>query len=262
MRKQNHKRMRACAIALPVVLAGLSANLHAQQVSSVLQAETRTVRIAQESQERIDKVVQETRSLTDQYKGINKEIEGLNVYNQLLERQISGQTTELNETTRSIEQVTVIERQILPLMVRMIQGLQQFVSLDVPFLIDERTKRVEGLQSLIERSDVTPAEKFRRVMEAYQIENDYGRTIESYKGAVDINGESRAVDFLRVGRIALLYQTEDAEETGAWDQAQRQWVDLGSDYRNQVKTGLAIAQKQRAPDLLMLPISAPEKVNE
>lgn len=258
MRNQKQKRLRAYSIALAIAVAGPSASLHAQSVDSVLQAETRNVRIAQESQERIDKVVQETRSLVDQYKGINKEIDGLNVYNQLLERQIAGQQTEINDTTASIEQVTVIERQILPLMVRMIQGLDQFVSLDVPFLIDERTKRVESLQGLVERSDVTVAEKFRRVMEAYQIENDYGRTIESYKGSIDIDGAQRAVDFLRVGRVAFLYQTEDGTETGAWDQSNRQWVDLGDSYRNKIRTGIAIAQKQQAPDLLMLPISAPE----
>ena len=258
MKYQNQKRLRACSIALAIAVAGPSASLYAQSVDSVLQAETRNVRIAQESQERIDKVVQETRSLVDQYKGINKEIDGLNVYNQLLERQIAGQQSEINDTTASIDQVTVIERQILPLMVRMIQGLDQFVSLDVPFLMDERTKRVEGLKGLIDRSDVTVAEKFRRVMEAYQIENDYGRTIESYKGSIDINGDQRAVDFLRVGRVAYLYQTEDGSDTGAWDQQSRQWVDLGDSYRNNVKTGIAIAQKQQAPDLLMLPISAPE----
>jgi len=259
MRNQNQRRLRACTIAVAIVAAGLSASLHAQKVESVLQAESRNVRIAQESQERIDKVVQETRSLVDQYKSINKEIDGLNVYNQLLERQIASQQQEVNDTTASIEQVTVIERQILPLMVRMIQGLDQFVELDVPFLVAERSERVENLKRLIERSDVTVAEKFRRVMEAYQIENDYGRTIESYKGQIDIGGAQRAVDFLRVGRIALLYQTEDGQETGAWDQAQRQWVDVGGSYRNQVRTGIAIAQKQQAPDLLMLPIPAPEE---
>jgi TolA-binding protein len=257
---RNHKRTRlyACSVAVAIAAAVSSASLLAQSVDSVLQAEARSVRIAQESQERIDKVVQETRSLTDQYKGVNKEIDGLNVYNQLLERQIANQQQEINDTSASIEQVTVIERQILPLMVRMIQGLEQFVELDVPFLKDERTKRVESLKSLAERSDVTVAEKFRRVMEAYQIENDYGRTIESYKGSIDIGGAERAVNFLRVGRVAFLYQSEDGQDTGAWDQEQRQWVDVGASYRNQVKQGIAIAQKQQAPDLLMLPIPAPE----
>ncbi|HSN72582.1 MAG TPA: DUF3450 domain-containing protein [Steroidobacteraceae bacterium] len=257
MIKQNYRRLRAYSIAVAIAVAGPSAVLQAQSVDSVLQAETRNVRIAQESQERIDKVVQETRSLVDQYKGINKEIDGLNVYNQLLERQIAAQQEEIDNTTTSIEQVTVIERQILPLMVRMIEGLEQFVELDVPFLKEERARRVDSLKNLLERSDVTVAEKFRRVMEAYQIENDYGRTIESYKGSVEIGGAERAVDFLRVGRVAFLYQTEDGQETGAWDQENRQWVDVGGS-RNQVRTGIAIAQKQQAPDLLMLPIPAPE----
>ncbi len=259
MKKHNHRRTLARAAAAALVVAGLGGVLHAQQVERVLQAEGRNIRIAQESQERIDKVVQDTRNLVDQYKAVTKEIDGLQVYNQLLERQIQGQEGEISDITNSIDQVTVIERQILPLMVRMIEGLEQFVQLDVPFLVKERSQRVDGLKQLVGRSDVSVAEKFRRVMEAYQIESDYGRNIEAYKGEIEIEGQIRAVNYLRIGRVALMYQTDDAKYTGAWDQQNRQWVEEDT-YRNQVRTGLLIAQKQQAPDLLLLPIPAPEDV--
>ena len=83
-------------------------------------------------------------------------------------------------------------------MLKMIDALDQFVELDMPFLLEERRQRVAFLRTLLERSDVTVAEKFRRLLEAYEIENDYGRTIESYKGSLDVDGASREVDFLRI----------------------------------------------------------------
>ena len=110
----------------------------------------------------------------------------------------------------------------------------------------------------MERSDVSVAEKFRKVMEAFQIENEYGRTIESYKGSLEVGGASREVEFLRVGRTALLYQTIDAEIFGMWDQEQAAWVPLSAEYRNQIRNGIKMAHKQIAPNLLTLPISAPE----
>jgi hypothetical protein len=151
-----------------------------------------------------------------------------------------------------------MERQVMPLMLRMIEGLDQFVELDVPFLLEERRNRVAFLKTLLERSDVTVAEKFRRLLEAYEIENDYGRTIEAYKGTLELDGASREVDFLRVGRVALLYQTVDAEIYGMWDQANRTWAPLPGEYRNQIRAGIKVARKQVAPNLLMLPIAAPE----
>jgi hypothetical protein len=152
-----------------------------------------------------------------------------------------------------IDDVEIVERGIPPLMAQMIDALEAFVGLDVPFLRDERGKRVEGLRELMLRADVTNAEKYRRIVEAYQIENDYGRTIEAYRGTHD-NGKT--VDFLRVGRIALVYQTLDGLENGAWDQDARDWVSVDSSHSSAIKDGLKIARKQSAPDMILLPIAA------
>lgn len=230
----------------------------AQSLQQVLNAQERRIRLAQESQERIDNVVKQTRSLEDQYKAVLKEIEGLEVYNTLLQRQVDNQELQLQDLEASLQQVEVINRQIVPIMTKMIESLEQFVELDVPFLIEERSNRITGLWELMERQDVTVAEKFRKVTEAFQIENDYGRTIEAYKGTLELDGATRQVDFLRIGRIALVYQTEDGKISGVWDQQGGQWQPLGNEYKNQIKFGLQIARKQVAPDLVLLPVDAPE----
>lgn len=239
------------AVALP--LAGTS-----QTLDQILQKQQGRTKLAQESQERIDGVVKQTRSLEDQYKATLKEIEGLKVYNTLLSLQVDNQMLKMQDLRTSIDQVEVINRQIVPIMTQMIDGIDQFVELDVPFLKEERVERVAKLKELMERDDITVAEKFRKVTEAYQIENDYGSTIEAYKATLEIDGATREVEFLRVGRVALLYQSPDGKVSGAWDQGSRQWQALGSDYKNQIRQGLKIANKQIAPELVLLPIKAPE----
>ncbi len=230
----------------------------AQEVERALGAAQSMDDAARRSQANIDRTVDETRSLERQYSGIMKEIDGLEVYNALLEKQLESQNQEMADLNRSIDQVSVIERQVTPLMGKMIDSLEQFVELDVPFLLEERRKRVAFLRTMLERSDVTVAEKFRRLLEAYEIENDYGRTIEAYKGSLEVEGASREVDFLRIGRTALLYQTMDAEIFGMWDKDAREWVSLPAEYRNQIRAGIRMARKQVAPDLLLLPIFAAE----
>ncbi|NNE42576.1 MAG: DUF3450 domain-containing protein [Gemmatimonadetes bacterium] len=244
--------LAATLLAIPAVVSA------ADVIAVVTAAESKT-QLAQASQKRIDNVVEETQSLESQYKQVTKELDGLTVYNEYIQRQIDNQATELSDLRASIERVSSIERQIMPLMIRMLDGLEQFVALDVPFLKDERTTRVATLRGLMDRADISVAEKFRTLTEAFEIENDFGRTIETYKDTLTLDGATLEVDVLRIGRIGLYYQTSDASRTGMWDTGSGAWKPLsGAESRNQVRQGLRIARKQVAPDLLLLPVPAAE----
>ena len=252
--KRGSCLLAGCAAAA----VALSLAAQAQSLNDVMGVQQNRIKLAQESQQKIDTTVDQTRLLEDQYKAVLKEIEGLRIYNELLQRQINRQLAQMVDLNDSIDRVQIVSRQISPLMLRMITSVKQFVALDVPFLMDERQNRVNDLEAILENQNVTVAEKFRKVMEAYQIENDYGRTIEAYTGTLNIDGATRNVEFLRVGRIALLYQTADGKFSGAWDQDERKWVTLGNEYKNSIRQGLRIANKQIAPDLVLLPVDTPE----
>lgn len=241
------------------LLLGYGTVYAAKEVDKIIATEKARTDDAVKSQKKINTTYDQTSDLIADYKSVLKVVEGLEVYNALLQKQLDGQDNELAQLEKSLNDVSLIERQIIPLMMRMIDTLDQFVTLDVPFLPDERHKRISRLRSMMERADVTAAEKFRRVLEAYQIENEYGRTIEAYKGTASVDGKDREVDFLRIGRVALIYQTIDRAQTGMWDKQQNTWVSLpATTYRNQITKGLKVARKQIAPDLLMLPIPSAE----
>jgi len=239
----------------------ISGSVFAQSVDDVLQAEDRRLNLAQQSQERINSIVEGTRSLEDQYRAINKEIDGLKVYNRLMTAQVSGQVAVLEDIALSMDQVDVINRQIFPMMERMIDGLEQSVKLDVPFLMDERTDRVENLRAIMERSDVSVAEKFRKVMEAYQIENDYGTSSEFYTQSLTLeDGATRSYNILRIGRVGLYFQSDDAKITGRWNNTDRRW-ELDDSARSDVRTGLRMAKQLIAPELIVVPVAAPTGAN-
>ena len=244
-------------VCVSLMLISIPMILPAQVLSQILETQTERTLIAQESQVRVDKVVTQTRSMEDQYRANLKEIDGLRIYNKLLELQVENQERVKVDLEQSIANVAIVNRQIVPVMTRMIDSLEQFIALDVPFLNQERTDRVEDLKELMSRQDVTVAEKFRKVTEAYQIENDYGRTIETYKDTLDLDGAILELDFLRIGRIALMYQSVDGKISGVWNQDTQSWDDASSQ-RNQIKLGLSIAKKQVPPDLVILPVDSPE----
>jgi len=234
----SSRRISVALFATTIIAA--SGSVLAQTVDQVLQAEDRRLNLAQQSQERINTIVEGTRSLEDQYRAINKEIDGLKVYNRLMTAQTSGQQAVLEDIALSMDQVDVINRQIFPLMERMIDGLGQSVKLDVPFLMEERTDRIDNLRSIMERSDVSVAEKFRKVMEAYQIENDFGSSSEWYTQSLTLDGATRSYNILRIGRIGLFFQSDDASD---------------------IRTGLRMAKQLIAPVLIVIPVAAPTEAN-
>ncbi|MBA6413517.1 DUF3450 domain-containing protein [Parahaliea sp. F7430] len=259
MTKHRLKNVLIAALVSSGALIGTAATVQASTLDSILEVGEAKNKAARQSQVKIDRLADETRDLLNDYKTVNKQIDGLKVYNERLQKQINNQLARIEDIDESIEQVTVIQRQMTPLVIRMIDGLEKFVELDVPFHMEERSKRIAFLRANVDRSDLSVAEKFRQVLEAYKIENEYGRKLDAYKGSVEIDGVERDVNFFRVGRVALLYQTTDSEVSGAWDQNSRSWVSLDrGEYRNAIMKGLRIARKEASIDLMNLPVASPE----
>ncbi len=259
MRKYSVRSRVLCAVA-GLALSGVFGSAAADTLDQILQTGITTQTQAQESQKKIDKMVDQTNELLVKYKTVLKDIEGLKVYNRQLEKQISNQEKEMADINDSISRVTEVQRQITPLMLHMVDALEKFINLDIPFQLDVRHDGIKRLRDLMDRSDVATSEKFRNVLEAYQIESAYGRTFESYQGSIDIKGKEQTVDFLQVGRIALLFQTRDGETSGAWNNQTRSWEILPDSYRSAIEQGLRVASKQAAADrLIPLPVPAPEE---
>jgi hypothetical protein len=256
----NRKITCLMSSAFIFALTGLSSQAFAVGINEVMQEGENRADAGATSQTQIDSVADQTEKIINDYRTVTKVVDGLRVYNALLQTQLDNQNSEMQALNESIANVALIERQIVPLMIRMVDSLEQFIKLDTPFLVKERTARITRLREVMERSDVSAAEKLRIVLEGFSIENDYGRTIEAYKGSTEINGNQLEVDFLRIGRVALMYQTVGAAHTGVWDATQGQFTELPPEvYKKQVLDGLKIARKQVAPDLLVVPVAAPTR---
>jgi hypothetical protein len=226
-------------------------------LTSVLEKGEQRADKAIKSQLKIDSIDADIRGAEREFRGVSKEIEGLEVYLKQLNKQLAAQESEKTDIENSIRQVTLIERQITPLMLRMIDAIDRFVAADVPFQHQERLARISNLKDLMGRSDVTVAEKYRNVMDAYQKEMSYGRTIKTYRDTLSLDGVEREVDFLRVGRISLMFLSLDGERLGIWDQQSKEWQPLEGGYKGKLIGALRIAREQAAPSLIKIPVAAP-----
>jgi hypothetical protein len=239
----------ALMIALPLT-AGAGA------LDEAIDTQVDTDIAAQESQEKIDNLADETTDMLAEYRDILRQTQSLKAYNDQLDQLVNSQRQELESIGLQLQNIETTQRDIVPLMTKMIEVLEQFVALDIPFLQQERNDRIVALKTMMGRADVSLSEKYRRIMEAYQVETEYGRTIEAYQADLDSNEDSRTVDFLRIGRVGLYYLTLDGREAGVWDDESGQWQTLPDSYLQPVSDGLKVARKQLPPDLMVLPLKA------
>lgn len=211
------------------------------------------------SQARIDTMATQTDDMLQEWRVEVRRTESLREYNENLERVIASQLEEMDSIEEQLEELENTNRDIVPLMLRMVEVLEQSIRLDMPFRLEARLERIDALGELMDRADVTTSEKYRQTMDVYQTEMAYGRTMSTYRDKLPDDPDQREVDFLQVGRIALVYQSLDGDESGWFNPDTRQWEELDSSYNNSVRQALRVARQQAAPELLMLPVAAPER---
>lgn len=244
--------MRVVLLLLAVMLPAAG---WAQDATERALAESEAlVREAQGSQQRIEQLDDATREALLRYRQALQQREQLAEYNSRLAAMVTAQKTELQSLEGQLSSIEDTQRELLPLMQRMLGSLEQFVALDLPFLPQERAERIEQLHDLMLRADVSVAEKYRRLIEAYQIESDYGRTLEAWRGSLEQGDSIRVVDYLRLGRVTLFYQSLDGREQGVWDAGSQSWSTLPNSYRRTLQQGLRMARQQQTPMLLRLPL--------
>lgn len=236
------------------LLSGFTA---ANLLDDAVGEESSVLNAAAKSQGKVDKIYQKKTEAIQDLRITRAEIAQLNIYNKQLRAIISDQENQVVSFEKQLKDIEVTQRGIMPLMERMLTMLDQFIELDLPFLLEERQSRVATLRALLISSEVTISEKFRRVLEAYQIELEFGKTIEAYRAK---GPTGKIVDFLRVGRIGLYYVMLNSGDAYAWDSKEREWLPLDSSYKASLAKGIQIARKQSAPSLISLQLPSLQEI--
>src|SRR5688572_22724410 len=175
-------------------------------------------------------------------------------YNTQIEQQLRSQEEEIASLEEQIAGLDATAVDVQSMLQRMFDELVQFVQNDVPFFKQERDERIDRLTDLMASVEASPSEKFRRLIEAYQIEMEYGRTMSAYRQTMD---DGREAEMVRLGRVSLMYRMIEDGDTGYWDNDSKQFV-VDPDSANEIEEALSIAKEERAPDLIIVPVPAPQ----
>jgi len=223
-------------------------------VDSTIDLSVQSSNLSIDAQEKIEELDEISKKVYFEYKDTLNEYKSLKNYDDQLSEIIDAQFREITNINQQIDSLDDINIDILPLLKTMIDTLRKVIDLDIPFLKEGRVQRVNNLDELLLRADITTAEKFRKVFEAYQIEADFGKTIENYPGYITLNNNQIAVDFFRLGRLGLFYRTPDGNETGFWNLDSNNWSHEGGSLDKNIKAALDISNRQSPPNFITLPL--------
>ena len=237
-----------------VMLAAIAVPAQAQKFSQSLDVSERTQQDSARSQQRIDQLDEQTARLLNDYRAQIKQLDAALRYNKSLERTIEGQEEDMKRLEEDIQNIDGIRRAMQPLMEDMVAKFAELVDADIPFKLSERLDRVSRLNDVVNDTNMSAAQRYRLIVEAYQIENEYGSTISAYDG---FRGEI-AGEYLQVGRIALIFKTKDDSVLEIYDIKTGEFVKLNKSYLPDVKFGLRMAKEQTAPDVFFVPVRSAE----
>jgi hypothetical protein len=234
-----------------LVLISISGFSSASDMESVLEVGRENQQLSATSQDKIDATERKTDKIVNEWKAVSKQVEGLKLYNEQKRIQIQAQYDLMDQLDEQLVQVVVMQRQIPPLAQRMLESLESFISLDTPFRVEERQNRVDLVRASLAKPKVTASEQVRQVLEAYNIEAEYGRKIDTYE---DTLADGTVVNILVIGRVGMFYQTKDEQNSGRWNNVSGSWDELPGSYRKPIRNGIRMAKKLAPTDMLMMPV--------
>ena len=233
------------------VLISMSNFVTASEMEMVLEVGRENQLLSASSQDKIDDTEKKTDKIVNEWKAVSKQVEGLKLYNEQKRIQIQAQLDLMDQLDEQLVQVVIVQRQIPPLAQRMLESLETFIGLDTPFRLDERQNRIDLVRASLAKPKVTASEQVRQVLEAYNIEAEYGRKIDTYESSLQ---DGTVVNILVIGRIGMFYQTKDEQSSGRWNNETASWDELPGSYRKPIRNGIRIAKKLAPTDMLMMPV--------
>ena len=253
-RRHLHKIAPVCVALLFLLIFRVAPAVGETEADQLQKEVTQSIEIRQQTQKKEDAWAGKKSELMARYRSFKANQDHLEKLKLKTESALSAQRAQVAEFERRIKESGRIRGELQSYLESVVTQLEEFIKKDLPFLSKERAARISSIKETLARPDKPAAEKYRRVMEALQVETEYGRTVEVYQDTIDLNGQSVLIDILRMGRLSLFYQTPDGKVVGHYDRAAGTWVSLPSKYRRQINRAVEMARRERTIDLVRLPI--------
>jgi hypothetical protein len=250
--------MSKISIAKHLLLAGVTAMAfsmpaHAQLEEALRTAKSSTAASAA-SQARVEQNDDDADSMVREYRAVLQQIDNIQLFVDKQDIYLKSQAKEIGSLNNQLANVENIKRGMVPMMLRMTAAIEDSINGDMPFLMNERQARLQRLKDVLANPNVSPAEQYRQVLNIYKIEVAYGQGLDSYEGPHPTK-DGMKVDYLRYGRLALVYMTKDEKDIGYFDMSDRTWKDVPGNQALSIRQAIRVANEEAAPEVVIAPMT-------
>nr|WP_321362367.1 DUF3450 domain-containing protein [uncultured Hyphomonas sp.] len=242
----------ARGVIAAALIAGLAIPAQAQ-LRQALDVGEQATRKAEQVQNQINQLDDERTDMVREYRTLLQRRDAADLYAKQQELVVASQREEIASLTDQLGSIDDITAQTVPMLLSMVEDLKAFVAADLPFKQTERNARLEALDGIMTQPDVTPAEQYRLIMEAYQAEMEYGRTISTWQEEIDINGNPTTVDMFLYGRVTLVYLAPNGK-AARYNRSTGSWEALPGKYVSDIQKAIRVAQAKAQQTVLFAPV--------
>ncbi|MDO6498981.1 DUF3450 domain-containing protein [Photobacterium sanguinicancri] len=254
--------MKGFKPSLVCLALSIAMGAQANSLDSARTVENKINKASAVSQTKIDKSAEAALTMQAEIEQLQEEVKNLTVYRDHMARLVANQEQESASLTDQIQGIKDTRQGVVPLMYKMIDGLKVIIAQDKPIKRDQRLARIAKLELMMSQADISDAEKYRRILESYQIEMDYGTKLGVYQGELALtSSDTIEAELLYLGRISLVARSLDGKRYWTWNDQDAGWQALDSQFSSGVDKAFAIANKQVAPSLINLPVSLQATTN-
>jgi len=255
LNRNTSTMLKVTAVGL-FTLFSIGNAISASKIDSAISIENKITKTSARSQVKVDSFAEQTSDMLTEYTALLKLIDMRQNHNRSLSSHIGQQEAEMQSLQDDIDGMDETQRAIIPLMDEMIVSLDSFVNLDIPFYLEKRNKLITKLKNTMIRADVQVAEKYRLILAAYEREIAYGNGFDSYVDSIETDTGPMEVEFLRFGRLLLVYLTLDSKSAGYWNVDSGSFEPLDDEYLRSIANGIKMANGQTSNTLIKLPVNA------
>lgn len=239
---------------LMLLLASQHQPAYATNPTQLQQQSQHTLEQERETQQHVSQWSQERENLINDLLDQTTQLEWNRFQNKKFEQYVEHKKSTIVELKRQQQQMNLLRQELEPFLDRRLEQLRAAIATDLPFLQQERQERLTFLDQSLTDPDLALSEKLRRVLEALQVEADYGNSVEVTEEKVPLNQSEALVQILRLGRIGLFYLSYDGHSGGQWSLDQQQWLPLDDAYLSTVQTTIDIIKQKRSAELVDIPL--------
>ncbi|MEP3891152.1 MAG: DUF3450 domain-containing protein [Hellea sp.] len=223
------------------------------QLESALNTAKASTSASSASQQRVERLDDEADTAIREYRAVLQQSDNIALFVAQQDIYLQSQKSEIASLRRQLGTVEQIKQGMSPMMLTMAAEIEDSIKADLPFNLTERLARVDRMKNTLADPEVSPAEQYRQVLNAFKIEVSFGQGIDSYEGAHPTK-PGNIVNFLRYGRVSLVYMTKDESEIGRYNLETRSWDVLSGVDSVSIRQAIRIARKEAAPGIVYAPV--------